>query len=102
MLVFKHEDEMSVSELIDMIDIIATNNVLFISENKNKLIHRVQLPEERITNWSVNSNWLTLSVTKKTTSGKHTMQVKITRQMLSNEPGARNKYNIVSYGMEWI
>ena len=45
-------------------DIVADKNILFVSDLKGNLIHRIRLPEESVTNWSVNGTRLKLSVTE--------------------------------------
>ena len=51
--------------LVDGWDIVAHANVLYVSERYDKLIHRFQLSDETSSHWSVNSEWLTLSINKK-------------------------------------
>ena len=48
----------------DPCDIVAGENVLYVSECEDKLIHRIQLPEETVSNWSVDGTKLKLSITK--------------------------------------
>ena len=47
-------------------DIVASENVLYIGEvgDKSKLIHRIQLPEKSVSNWTVDGTWLRLSIVK--------------------------------------
>ena len=45
-------------------DIVATEDVLYVSERDTNLIHRIQLPEETVSNWSVEGTGLTLSISK--------------------------------------
>ena len=45
-------------------DIVASENVLYVSEIEDKLIHRIQLPEESVSNWTVDSIRLKLSIAK--------------------------------------
>ena len=45
-------------------DIVASENVLYVSESEDKLIHRIQLPEESVSNWTVDGTYLKLSVAK--------------------------------------
>ena len=45
-------------------DIVASEDVLYVSERGDKSIHRIQLPEETVSNWSVDGTRLTLSISK--------------------------------------
>ena len=45
-------------------DIVASENVLYVSGYDNRTIHRIQLPEETVSNWSVDGTLLTLSISK--------------------------------------
>ena len=45
-------------------DIVAGDNVLYVSERGDKSVHRIQLPEETVSNWSVDGTRLTLSISK--------------------------------------
>ena len=45
-------------------DIVASGNVLYVSEVEDKLIHRIQLPEESVSNWTVDGTLLKLSIAK--------------------------------------
>ena len=45
-------------------DIVAHANVLYVSEYEDGLIHRIQLSDETSSHWSVNSEWLTMSINK--------------------------------------
>ena len=44
--------------------IVASENVLYVSENCDELIHRNQLPDETVSNWTVEGSLLTLSIAK--------------------------------------
>ena len=60
-----HQRKITVRGLIDAFDIAAHASVLYVSENYKKLIHRIPLTEApSITNWSVNSIFLTMSINK--------------------------------------
>ena len=45
-------------------DIVASENVLYVSEYEDKLIHRIQLPGESVSNWTVDGIGLKLSIAK--------------------------------------
>ena len=45
-------------------DIVASENVLYVSELEEKLIHRIQLPEEIMSNWTVDGTYMRLSIAK--------------------------------------
>ena len=45
-------------------EIVADENVLYVSEWEDKLIHKIQFPEESISNWAVNGIQLKLSIAK--------------------------------------
>ena len=45
-------------------DIVASENVLYVSEYEDKLIHRFQLREESVSNWTVDGTDLKLSIAK--------------------------------------
>ena len=60
-----HRRKIRVEGLVDGYDIVAQANVLYVSECKAKLIHRIQLSDETSSHWSVNSGWLTMSINKK-------------------------------------
>jgi hypothetical protein len=61
---FKFQRCIRVPGLISPWDMVSIGNVLFISEYEDRLIHRVQLPEETKSNWKVDDTRLKLSVTK--------------------------------------
>ena len=44
--------------------IVAGENVLYVSECEDKFIHRIQLPEGTVSNWSVNGSFFKLSISK--------------------------------------
>ena len=46
------------------VDIVASENVLYVSEWLDKLIHRIQLPEKSVSSWTVDGTRLTLSIAK--------------------------------------
>ena len=46
----------------DPYDIVARDNVLYVSEYEDELIHRIQLPEGSASNWTVDGKWLRLSI----------------------------------------
>ena len=60
-----HRRKIRVEGLVNGYDIVAHANVLYASEWSAKLIHRIQLPDETSSHWSVNSIWLTMSINKK-------------------------------------
>ena len=45
-------------------DIMAGDNVLYVSECQEQSIHRIQLPEETVSKWSVDGNYLKSSISK--------------------------------------
>ena len=45
-------------------DIVAGDNVLYVSEREDKSIHRIQLPEETVSSWTVDGTRLKLSISK--------------------------------------
>ena len=45
-------------------DIVASDNVLYVSECEDKLIHRIQLPEETVSHWTVDGFYPSLSIAK--------------------------------------
>ena len=47
-----------------LVDIVASENVLYVSEWVDKLIHGIQLPEESASSWTVDGTRLTLSIAK--------------------------------------
>ena len=51
--------------LVSAWDSVAHANVLYVSECKNKLIHRIQLADETSSHWSVDSEYLAMSINKK-------------------------------------
>ena len=60
-----HRRRIRVERLVDGWDIVAHENVLYVSELENKLIHSIQLPDETSSHWSVNSERLTMSINKR-------------------------------------
>ena len=51
--------------LVNAFDIVAHANVLYVSEYRDKLIHRIQLSDETSSKWSVNGGWLRMSINEK-------------------------------------
>ena len=45
-------------------DIVVREDVLYVSETYDKLIHRIQLPEESVSNWTVDGQGLKFSIAK--------------------------------------
>ena len=62
---FAHLRKIPVEGLNIPWDIAAHANVLYVSEFKHELIHRIQLSDGNVSNWSVESQGLRISVTKK-------------------------------------
>ena len=60
-----HRRKIRVEGLVNGWDIVADANVLYVSEVGAKLIHRIQLSDETSSHWSVDSEWLTMSINKK-------------------------------------
>ena len=50
--------------MVRAFDIVAHANVVYVSEYKDKLIHRIQLSAGTSAHWSVNSEWLRMSINK--------------------------------------
>ena len=61
---FASQRTISVQEMNHPFDMVASENVLYVSEREDKLIHRIQLPEETVSNWTVDGTWLKLSISK--------------------------------------
>ena len=59
-----YQRTITVEGMNDPCDIVAGENVLYVSECEDKLIHRIQLPEDTVSNWSVDSSKMKLSITK--------------------------------------
>ena len=57
-----HSRKIRVDGLVNACDIVTRANVLYVSERKDKLIHRIQLSDETSSHWSVNSRYLTMSI----------------------------------------
>ena len=51
-------------EMTNPYDIVAGDNVLYVSECDENIIHRIQLPEETVSNWSVDGTLFKLSISK--------------------------------------
>ena len=60
-----HRRKITVERLVDGYDIVALWNVLYVSEWKDKLIHRIQLSDGTSSRWSVDSELLTMSINQK-------------------------------------
>ena len=60
-----HRWKIRVKKLQSGWDIVAHANVLYISECRAKLIHRIQLSDEKCSHWSVDGESLTMSINKK-------------------------------------
>ena len=60
-----HRRNFTVKGLVDGWDIVVHANVLYVSEYKDKLIHRIQLSDETSSHWSVDSEYLKMSMNKK-------------------------------------
>ena len=61
---FYFQRTIMVEEIDNPWDIVASGNVLYVSEKSTRLIHRIQLPDESVSNWSVDGYRLTLSISK--------------------------------------
>ena len=61
---FVFQRTISVEGMKHPFDIVAGENVLYVSEAEDKLIHKIQLPDENKSSWSVDGTWLTLSISK--------------------------------------
>ena len=61
---FAYERTITVRGMKDPYDIVADRNILYVSEYEAKLIHRIQLPDENMSNWTVDGKWLRLSIAK--------------------------------------
>ena len=57
--------QINVNGLVWACDIVAHENVLYVSEVEDKVIHRIQLPDEVHSNCTVNSRYLTMSINQK-------------------------------------
>ena len=60
-----HRRKIRVEGLVDRWDIVAHANVLYVCELYAKLIHRIQLSDGTSSHWSVNGEWLRMSMNKK-------------------------------------
>ena len=60
-----HRRKITVEGLVSGYDIVAHENVLYVSEYKAKLIHRIQSSDGTFSHWSVDGIWLTMSINKK-------------------------------------
>ena len=61
---FAYQRTIAVSEMKRPSDIVADEHAIYVSELKDKLIHRIQLSGESVSNWNVNGNHLRLSIAK--------------------------------------
>ena len=61
----EHRRKIRVEGLVNAWDIVVHANVLYVSECRDKLIHRIQLSDETSSHWYVNSEWLTMSINKR-------------------------------------
>ena len=61
---FEYQRTIPVNGMKRPYDIVASENVLYVSEWEDKLIHRILLPEESVSNWTVDGIRLTLSIVK--------------------------------------
>ena len=61
---FEYQRTITVEGMKSPYDIVASENVLYVSEWGDKLIHRIQLPEESVSNWTVDGVELKLSIAK--------------------------------------
>ena len=61
---FEYQRTITVNGMKIPFDIVASENVLYVSEWEDKLIHRIQLPEESVSNWTVDGIELKLSIAK--------------------------------------
>ena len=61
---FEYQRTITVNGMKRPSDIVASDNVLYVSEWEDKLIHRIQLPEESVSNWTVDGIRLKLSIAK--------------------------------------
>ena len=59
-----HRRKIRVEGLVNGFDIVAHANVLYVCEWNAEMIHRIQLPDETSSNWSVDSKYLTMSINK--------------------------------------
>ena len=62
---FAHRRKIRVKGLVCGWDIVAHANVLYVGEWNAKLIHRIQLSDETSSHWSVNGEYLRMSINKK-------------------------------------
>ena len=61
---FAFQRTITVEEIKHPYDIEACENLLYVSECEDKLIHRIQLPGINVSNWTVDGIYLTLSISK--------------------------------------
>ena len=59
---FAYNITITVSGMRNPYDIVASENVLYVSESENNLIHRIQLPEGSASSWTVDGEWFRLSI----------------------------------------
>ena len=61
---FAFQRTITVNGMKEPYDIVADENVLYVSEWEDKLIYRIQLSEKSVTNWTVDGIQLTLSIAR--------------------------------------
>ena len=62
---FAFQRTITVKGMKSPFDIVAGDNVLYVTECEEQFIHRIQLPEETVSNWSVDyGDYLKLSISK--------------------------------------
>ena len=61
---FEYQGTLTVKRGTWPFDMVASENVLYVSEWEDKLIHRIQLPEGSVSNWTVDGVYLKLSIGK--------------------------------------
>ena len=63
---FAYQRKITVTGMKGPYDVVASENVLFVSEYEDKFIHRVQFPEESVSNWTTvdGTIWMMLSIAK--------------------------------------
>ena len=61
---FAYQRTITVNGIKEPFDMVASDNVLYVGEAEDKLIHRIQLPEGSVSNWTVDGIYLKLSIAK--------------------------------------
>ena len=95
---FGFQRTLTVKEMKDPWDIVASENVLYVSEYEGGLIHKIQLPIGNVSNWSASGTRLRLSISKNgnviisslnpaiifeyTSFGKFVRQIKIDKNLI--------------------